>query len=151
MNKDKHRVQACISDVFVGKEDHGIWTVSITLDDMGYTQSFGNLCLDKENKVPAFVGAIENLFNVSDIKNIIGKKCYALYSFGKWNEPIEGIEYKGKRFTLTGFRKSLGEDAESPLTYRIISIEREITQAKQRILDREAELEVISKDYKDWG
>ena len=70
--------------VTYGKEDHDILTCSIGIDFDGSHQGFGGLCLD-EKVGPDFVNSICELFDVSFLKDIVGKKVYALRCFSDWN------------------------------------------------------------------
>ncbi len=149
--KDKRQL-ATVSNVMYGKEDHGILTCYITLDfDRGGVQGFGGLILNEKGTGPEFVKNICNLFGVSDLKNCIGKKCYALYCFGEYNERIEGLENLfGQRFTLTKFAKKHFKDVESRLEDRRNGIKKDIVRSQERIKSLREELKGLNKRYTDW-
>jgi len=102
-NSKKQR--GIIKDVFVGEEDRGITTCSVGIEFKGSYQSFGNLCLTKDDSndyLELFTKDICNVFGVNDYNDLVGKECYALRCFEGWNESIEGLEtLDGKRFTIT--------------------------------------------------
>lgn len=151
MIEDRKRVEATIKDVFYGTEDHGVWTCYITLE-MGYTQGFGGLFLDKEKKGPDFYRSVCSLFGVKELKELIGKDCYALYNFGEHNETIEGLEnLYGQRFTLTQFSRKYDPKTKSRLERKQEDLEREILQAQERIKRARVAKRSLKKRYTDWG
>ena len=151
--KDSKREPGVIADVWSGKdEDHDILTCSIGIDFKGGGhQGFGQLCLD-ENLLPFFIKDLCNTFGVSELKDLVGKKYFALRCFGFWNDAIEGLEAEdGKRFTITSWRKKHFCDVKDPLENRIQNIKSDIFSGLRRVKSSREELKTVKKDYTDWG
>lgn len=143
-----------IRETTSGDNDHGslsTWTF-IDLDSFG-TQGFGGLALDKKG-VKNFLAELCLTFDVSNIKQLKGKRCWVLRSFGTFNETIEGLESKdtGRRFTITGFRKKYypKADQQNNLEYKRKQLEGDIAWAEGRIVEARAELKKIDTKYIDW-
>lgn len=149
---DKKKRAATIVNVSYGVEDHGMLTchVYLSMDD-GAHQAFGGLDL-QGNQGPDFVQSICKLFNVQDLEDAIGKRCYALCSFGYLNETIEGLENEsGNRFTITSFSKKYDATVQSRLEREMQSRLLTIESLKSR-LRREADMLISLKNqYTDWG
>lgn len=156
--KDKYRQPAIITDTFYGKEDHGIITVNIIINytDGGCTQGFGNLNLGsgKNNKKLSeqYISDICYTFGVSKLKDLLDKRCFALFNFGRYNETIEGLESfdTGLRFTHTGWRKKVLGKVDSPFEAEKKRIEESIERAKAGIERDKQRLASLSKEYKSW-
>jgi len=145
------KVLAKIQDVFYGVEDHGVFTCYIRLSMNGVTQSFGGLFLDKEKKGPDYYRSLCSLFAVRELKELVGKQCFALYCFGNNNETIEGLETMGGfRFTLTKFSRKYYKDVKSPLEKREEHLRNEIVQLQERIKSNRSTLKNLKKTYTDW-
>ncbi len=144
---------AVITDVFYGLEDHGILTCSIKLkfDEGGSSQSFGGVNLSAGGSGQDFLYSICRLFRVQDLESIIGKRCYALYCFGNYNELIEGIEVcGGERFTLTSFMKKYNPTIQNPLEREKQLQFNEIERSVTRILNASKKVEALVKTYSSW-
>lgn len=142
-----------ITDIFVGKEDHGIPTVSVTIEFGGCTQGFGNLCLPKETQ-ETYLEMLCDIFGVSDYnyKKLIGKKCYALRCFDSWNESIEGVEsLDGARFTHTDFRHKLHNTKETVLAARKTYLQDDISRLSELVNRKKKELKTLDHSYVAWS
>lgn len=98
------RLEAEVSSVFRGVEDHGIHTVNLYLtgpNGKGWGQAFGNLCLGDDEMTRVFLKEVCDVFGVADPEMLKGRRCFALYS--KFCDTIEGIEVDGRRLTIRGF------------------------------------------------
>ncbi len=119
MNKKLAKVEG----YFFGIEDHGILTMDITLDyGNGGHQTFGGIALDsyskkKERRVghasgTDFILRILDLFEVNELKEIIGKTVYALLN-DKVNATIIGLEMpefaSGERFVIKEWQEEMKE------------------------------------------
>jgi hypothetical protein len=150
---DRTKELGVIENVFVGKEDHGIPTVSImiTFNDGFTSQGFGNLCLTKETQ-PVYLDKVCSLFGVDHYKELKGKKCYALRSFDCWNEYIEGIEtLDGKRFTHTDFRYDVHGRKDTVLEQRKKDMEERIARHHEDIKRLKEEMKHLDDDYVPWS
>jgi hypothetical protein len=88
-----------VTDVYLGLEDHDIFTMHITFDFGGTGQSFGGYALDtwdagKKRRVGSAAGAdfilrILRLFGVRDIRGIVTRSVYVLRDD---REMIVGLE-----------------------------------------------------------
>lgn len=154
MEKDRHRVPASIESVEgPRREDHGILTTNVTIKaGYGYHQGFGGLDLCNQKLADDYVAALCKTFAVNKFSDLIGKKCFALYCFGEYNEPIEGLECAdtGQRFLHNVWRKKHFPDTVGTLQQRTESIESTIAWAKRRLVEEEARLSSIKKHYVDW-
>jgi hypothetical protein len=151
--ENRKRRAATIKSVSYGLEDHGILTCYIALEykDGGY-QSFGGLELRAEDSGPDFYNSICSLFGVSEIELAVGSKCFALSSFGKLNERIEGLENEsGNRFLLTIFAQRYETDVLSPLDREKQRYYNQISFAKERIADAMNNLATLDSEYTDWS
>jgi hypothetical protein len=84
------REKGKIIDVFRGKEDHGILTINIGVEfEGGSHQGFGNLCLDSEEMADDLVADLCAVFNVKKLKDLVGKKCYALRCSITWTQTLK--------------------------------------------------------------
>ena len=146
-----HRDPGTIDNITHG-DDHGLITSWVIIHfDNGCSQGFGGLCLE-EKTLKYFLRDLCKTFGVRKPWQLLGKKYIALRSFGGWNETIEGLETpKGKRFTITGFRKAYyPEHATSPLETRRAYLKLEIASWHRRIRDNETTLQNIDADFVDW-
>lgn len=144
---------AVVTDVFYGLEDHGILSCSIKLEfDVGGTnQSFGGVNLSAEGSGQDFLYSICNLFRVRELDQIIGKRCKALYCFGRYNERIEGIENEyGDRFTLTSFMKKYDSTILSPLEKERENYFAEINRSVERIWNASKSIDALEANYTNW-
>jgi hypothetical protein len=115
---------AKVASVKLHIEDHGILTISISLDFGGIHQGFGGYSLDtydkeKKRRVGTDYGTewilrLLNLFAVTSLDEIKGRSVYALYEKDEWNAFIEGLEMPefdgGKRFVPKEMRKEYFPD-----------------------------------------
>lgn len=150
---DKHRKPGAVRSVsppFI--EDHGILTtnVYVDLDECG-TQGFGGLAL---NPILAkdYVARLCATFGVKDMSALVGKKCYALYSFDGFNELIEGLESAdtGHRFLHNAWRRLHFPETKSVYAQKVESIQREIAHLRSRCADEEARLMRLRASHVDW-
>ena len=153
--EDRHRVIAIIEDVegpYV--EDHGILTTNITVKaGYGYHQGFGGLCLGEKKYADDYVATLCKAFGVKKLKELIGKKCFLLYSFGDLNEPIEGLESidTGKRFLHNEWRKKHWPETKSTFKQEVERIESTISWTKRRMMEAQKRLTTLKSKYKDWS
>lgn len=146
--------EATVAHAFYGREDHGILTMILRLEFSGLSQGFGCLALDEEKTGPSFRDEILRLFGVKTLKELEGKDCKALYASAEWNAPIEGLEVQGRRFTITGWRRKMFGEAESPWEQKIRSLKADIEHHERVLNDRRKELQLLelsgSSGYKNW-
>lgn len=145
---------ATIESFFVGKEGHGINTVSITLQhDSGSHQSFGNLCLDGDKLTRSFIKDVCAIFGTTDLESLKGRRCRALYNFKGWNEMIAGIETDSGRFTINAWRKKVWpeEKITSALEQKREHVEMRLASAERQARELKAELKQIDAEYIDLG
>jgi len=93
-------------------------------------------------------------FGVDDYKKLAGKEGFALYSFGKHNELIEGLESKetGRRFTNTKWaRATFGNAIEDPLTSAKHRLQMELHTLERRRVELARELVELPSKYVDWS
>lgn len=154
MIKDKYRQAAKVSSVYNGREDHGIKTISVVIDyEEGGTQGFGNLFLNDDDLRKSFINDLCDTFDVDDLKDMVGKKCFALFSFGRWNETIEGLEHadSGNRFVLTTWRKKHFKDIKNPLEAEQEALKDNIARYAENMERCKAKLKTLDKEYKAWA
>lgn len=147
------RESGTIIDTWTGVEDHGITTTWITIKfDEGGQQGFGGLILDaKTNK--DFIQKICKLFYVTDLKELHGKKCNALFSFGRWNETMEGLENSyGERFTLYSFRKKhWPDDVKNPFDAEKERLQKEVERHQAAVKEARERIKKLKAGYTDWS
>jgi hypothetical protein len=140
-----------VESVSVGKEDHGVNTVWVFLKFNCSGQGFGGLCLDGGPIQKDFIKEICNLFEVTNINDIVGKKCYALRCFDHFGSNIEGLMVGKKKFTLTSWRrKHWPDETKTPLETKIDRLYSDIRWAERRIVEAKKELMVVKNKYVDW-
>ena len=147
------REKGKIIDVFRGNEDHGILTINIGVAfEGGSHQGFGNICLDDEEMADDFVADLCTVFDVKKLKELVGKKCYALRCFDDFDANIEGLEsVSGARFTIWDWRKKhFPKEAKSPLELRTRSLQQRIASAKRQIREAESDLADLKSHYHEW-
>lgn len=96
-----------IRGVFFGADDAGDSTIWLNIAgiDQSWVRKFGGLSLTKE-LVEDLAKELMNLYDVSDIKDLVNKKCKVLLSNTVWGTLIEGIENSnGVKFTISDWRK----------------------------------------------
>jgi hypothetical protein len=151
-DQDRTRRAAKVHNVTYGPGDHGNFNVMVYLEfDSGGIQGFGGLSLNKEESGPRFARAISNIFDVTYLNDIIGKKCWVLFPFGYYNETIEGIETEYGRVTLTGFLRKYDPNFKSPLDFELARQRGNIEHAVRQLSQAVEKLKVLDKIYKDWG
>lgn len=155
MNKvtDKHRIHGRIEDAqspYV--EDHGILTVTIGLKLDHFYQKFGGLVLEPHT-ADDFVRQLCITFGVRGIDELVGEECYALYSFGRYHEPAEGLESvkTGRRFLLnTWCRMHYPKQTEDRLVHAQKRVKNEIAFLERRIEEEKDKLAALPGLYIDW-
>lgn len=122
----QHAELGKISDVYFGRESHGIITLLLTIDFGCSGQSFGGYALDKhdpgkDRRVGTsagmdFVLRVLGLFNVSQLTGIIGRYVYALREAPLG--PIVGLKLPecdgGAVFLVRDWQKEWNETPASP-------------------------------------
>jgi hypothetical protein len=142
-----------VGDIFIGKEDYGIFTCSISIEFKGGgVQGFGGLCLNKDKLGISFVDDLCKTFGVKELDDLKDKECYALRCWDGFNDRIEGLESvdTGKRFIISNWRRKMGFESLSPLEERRKSLNTDIEFAKQKIERCKKELKNLEKNYTDW-
>jgi hypothetical protein len=133
--------------------DHGILTTQISFKaDDGYQQGFGGICLDKES-APSWVAALCSTFGVYKIEDLKGSKCFALYSFGRHNDAIDGLISvdTGKKLVIDTWRRKLyPAQTKNRLIDEQSSIERNIVHWQYRIEESKKTLKTLKDIYVDW-
>jgi hypothetical protein len=152
--REELRRPARIASVFRGKEDHGVFTVSIGLNGQTWGQSFGNLCLRDDAEARQFVWEVCDVFGLADPERLVGQACVALYSESPWS-TIEGIEApSGRRFTIKGYRRRHYPDqALTPTEERRARLVSMIASHERRLAEYRAELATLGTlvDWDDGG
>lgn len=152
MQNNKKRA-AVVTDVFYGLEEHGILSCSIMLEFVvgGASQSFGGVNLSAKGSGVDFYNSICRLFRVQDLDQIVGKRCYALYCFGNYNEHIEGIETEyGDRFTLTKFMRKYDPTIKDPLEKEKQRQFDVIEHSVERIMNASKKIKDLVSIYSNW-
>jgi len=127
------------------------YDVSLDIDD-GFSQSFGGLYLP-DGTWKLFERDLLECADVPTSKGLIGLKVYALYYFGRWNEPICGLEFdNGRKFLISRFQRDHfpANPPNGALKAEIASIERDIDLCKERLADLQAKLLTVGQGFVDW-
>lgn len=161
--KNPDGYDATITDVFYGKEDHGILTISIGLDfDDGGHQGFGGLCLS-EPLAEDFERCVCAIFNARKLDELKGRRCRALFNFKGWNENIAALETGSPgagqgvagsrlsilRFTINTWRKRHFPETTSVLEQRLEKQRHHIKCLKLDLERAKATLKEIPSTYID--
>jgi hypothetical protein len=114
-------------------------------------QSFGGLKLSSGLDL-IFEAEVCATFGVRSIKKLEGLKVIALRSFGKFNEPLEGIEdpRTGKRFTTTGFRRRHCGLKKTPLDEARERAQRDLVHHRFQFERAESALLSLDRDFTNW-
>ena len=130
------------------ESSHDVWSATIVFDFVnGGGQAF-QACLPKD-LIDVWKAEIITLFGTQDI---VGKRAYALRYWGKYNETIEGVEYKRRIWTRHGFQKRhCNEVVISPIAQKKNSIQSEINSFNRRVVGLKQELLTINNNYIDWS
>ena len=136
------------------KEDHGILTSNIFVKlDNGGTQGFGGIALDNKS-AEDWIASLCYTFHVTNLEKLVGKKCYALYSFGRYGDSIDGLISMdtGKKFVLDTWRRKLwpAGTPKDRLSSAIESIKANISFQEQRILREKAEMKELPSKFVNW-
>ena len=135
-------------------EDHGILTMYVTIalnGGKGSHQGFGGLALNNKI-VNSYVRELCETFDVLNLSDLKGKKCFALYSFDSLNEPIEGLESldTGKRFLHNVWRKKHFPETGSVLYQKRESLCLSLACAERRVLELREKLSKLEDEFVDW-
>ncbi len=149
----KVREAATVSYVRYGEHEHyGIHTLEMGFNLEAGHQGLGGLSVDPETSGPAMVADICRLFHVSDLDEVKGRTCFVLRCWPTYNEPIEGIEVDGVRWTLTDFQRRHWPDREwDRLAKRTNEIRTEIARHGYEVQRLVGKLETASEGYVDWS
>jgi len=148
------REAAKIANVFVGKEDHGIPTVSVALEGPGWGQCFGNVVLDDNGPLmTSFISGLCEVFGASDLRALNGEECFALYSFPYHGELIQGLESAktGRRFILTEWRRKHYKGVLDPLQAKREALEAQIVELDRRRAETVQRLLKLEQAYIPWS
>jgi hypothetical protein len=142
-----------IVKVEYGQHEHyGIHMLQLMFDFGGSVQSFQSVVLDLGSTGPAMCSEICALFHVKKVAELKGRSCYVLRCWPELNEPIEGFEVDGKRWTQNDFVRRYHPDKwRDRLTQRSASIRGDIDNHARRIREAVSELATLSKEYVDWS
>lgn len=143
------REPATIVEAFYGKEDHGIVTCDLRMRGAGWSQSFGGLALD-EKLGPLFVSDLCALFDVVELDELKGLKCLVLRSFGHLNDRIEGLEYNGKRLTITSWQKKHYPSTPGRLEGELARLRSDIASRERTIVMLKRDLTRLEEEFTDW-
>ena len=147
--REHARVDTVMSGMDLDRQFLTVW-VNLNLDSG--SQGMGGLCLD-EVTYPACERELCALFGVETLQLIVGRDCFALRSFARIQQSIEGLEVDGRRWTVTGFFKRHGGVKAGYLSK--LQIEREshlfeIRHHTRRIQEEASELARSESEYIDW-
>jgi hypothetical protein len=112
----------------------------------GEYQSFAVLPKTLEERARA-IHALCTVFGVGDFDDIRNHPCIVLRCWPRHQEPIEGLEVDGRRFTLTAFARN----AKPPIERRRQEIEHAQQSARRRLSELSYTLEHLRDQYVDWG
>lgn len=120
----------------------------------GGTQGFGGYYLNDKDLLKAFERELTRAFGCRALKELAGKRCYALRHFGHLNDTIVGLESvdTGKRFTIYQFRRDMnlpGADKD-PLEERVERCRKEVEWAKGRLEEAQLDLKNVRNLFKEW-
>lgn len=118
----------------------------------GVGQGFGGLLFDNAEAADDYVRDLCAAFGVHAMIELVGKKCFALYSFGEHNEFIEGLEScdTGRRFLHNAWRKKRFPDTRDRLSQEKERLWREIAWAEWRAAEAKNRLDTLESRYVDW-
>lgn len=144
------REQATIRKARYGvEEDHGILVLEIACDFGGSGQSF-QACVD-DKLGSEMVREVCALFGVATVDALVGRRCFALRLWPTFNEPIEGFEVDGKRWTKSAcVKRHAPEHYRDPFEYRSETIRDHIKVLARDIERRTGDLERLRGTYVDW-
>lgn len=135
-----------VANVFSGREiDRNCLFVEVMIQlRAGDFQSFAVVPDDLSRKKEA-INALCRLFKVTELEHLKGQPCVVLRSWPHEDEPIEGLEVGGERFTLSSF-----EGKPPAIERKRLEIESEIAWMKGRLDRLEDRLADLPKHYIDW-
>lgn len=149
---DRHRVKGKVVSVSPPhNNDHGGLTTWVHLVFDDGNQGFGGLILDKQLAVD-YVNDMCSALGVGSMEEMVGQEYYVLYSFGRYNEPIEGLESvtTGKRFLHNVWRKKYFPKTQSVFEQEYDRIHGMIEWAKRRVNEEQHKIVNLKKEYVDW-
>jgi len=151
MITDRHRVRGRITAIEGPHEDRGFTTTWVSLAFGCTIQGFGGLMLDAA-LADDYVRDLCVAFGVRGMDELVGKECDALYSFGSFNEPIEGLESvdTGRRFLHNAWRKKHFPETESTFEQERDRIKKTIACTKRRLAEEQERLARLADNYVDW-
>lgn len=119
--------------------------------ETGGTQGFGGYKLDKDlcHKV---MFEICDVFEVTDVRQLVGKKCNVLRHFSEWNAAIDGIEVPetGKIWLMAKFLERNGFKTKDAFDKKVASIKSNIEHLKLQVAEQEEILKTIASRYETW-
>jgi hypothetical protein len=133
-------------------EHYQCLTLDLGCDFGGSFQGFSSVVLDEEVTGPQLVKEVCALFGVKTIEGLVGRTCFILRSWPTWNEPIEGFEVDGKRWTQNDFVRRMWPDKwEDRFESKAASIRRDIERHAERIQEDTRRLARLREGYVDWS
>lgn len=147
----KTREHARITKATYGIEpDHGVLVLEIGCEVGESCWQAFQACVD-EKLGPLMVSEVCQLFGVRTIDQLEDRECFVLRCWPKWNEPIEGFEVDGKRWTRGGcVRRHAVEQFRDPFEREAKRIRDAISGAAEKIQIETRELEMLRAGYVDW-
>ena len=103
------------------------------------------------NLGPKFIAELLATFDVRELGELEGKKCYGLRSFPGYNEMLTGVEsLSGKRLTATGFLRRHVNPKFDPLQQRKDNHLKEVARAAKTIQENLQQLSKVEENFVDW-
>lgn len=152
---DRHRVAAVIESVRAPylEESHGVLTTDLYLTFGSGMQMFGGLAFDSMTGAHDYLTELCAAFGVQHFVDLRGKRCFALYSFGKYNELIEGLESvdTGRRFVQNAWRAKHCPGTPSVLEQKQARVRAEVARMERQIAESTTKLDALAREFVDWA
>jgi len=125
--------------------------INVQYETRGGTQGFGGLHLGN-GLDKAWEREVCEAFGVKHLMQLEGKPVFILTSFGRYHEPIEGLEdaMTGKRFTITGFRRRNCGFTGTKLEEELQSALRAIEVSRKRLDEANRAYLQYAQGFTDW-
>lgn len=153
---DRHRVAAVIESVRAPylEESHRVLTTDLYLKlGSSAVQGFGGLAFESMTEAHDYLTELCGAFGVQHFVDLRGKRCFALYSFGKYNELVEGLESvdTGRRFVQNAWRAKHCPGTPSVLEQKQAHVRAEVARMERQIAESKTKLDALAREFVDWA
>ena len=146
MNHEK-RERCKIVRARYGDVHHGIMSVDVYVELGSSGQGMSGVRLDDGPLRDSYIADLCAAFGVRDLDALVGREGYALYAFGGWNEPIDGLEGPCGVFSINAWQRKHFPETPTLVEERRQQLERAVTQTAADLSHRRKSLAAFNAKH----